>query len=45
MDILRVYDNTNIDVSHPFVLESNGGEIHFVADPPPPWLMEALDMS
>jgi len=45
MDILRVYDNTNIDVSHPLVLESHGGEIRFVADPPPAWLLEALDMS
>lgn len=45
MDVLRVYDNTNVDASHPLVLESHGGEIRFVADPPPAWLLEALDVS
>ena len=45
MDIVRVYDNTNIDVSHPLVLESHRGEIRFLANPAPAWLLEALDFS
>ena len=31
LDTVWVYDNTDIDASHPLVLEARGGEIHFVA--------------
>jgi predicted ABC-type ATPase len=43
-DVVWVYDNTNIDVTHPLVLEVHQGEIHFVAGQLPVWLSEALDL-
>jgi predicted ABC-type ATPase len=44
LDIVWVYDNTNIDASHPLVLEAYRGEIRFLVDDPPRWLKDALDM-
>ena len=44
MDTLWVYDNTDIDASHPLVLEARKGEIRFLAENPPAWLKEALDL-
>ena len=43
IDMVWVYDNTDIDASHPLVLEARHGEIYFVADNPPEWLNSALD--
>lgn len=40
-----VYDNTQVDASHSLVLHAAEGEIHFLADQPPTWLTEALDLS
>ena len=45
LDAVWIYDNTDIDASHPLVLEARDGEIHFVADRPPDWLKAALDLS
>jgi hypothetical protein len=45
LDVVWVYDNTTIDASHPLVLEARHGEICFLADTPPVWLREALDLS
>lgn len=45
MDVVWVYDNTNLDVSHPLVLEARNGEIHFLCDNPPRWLRAALGVS
>ena len=45
LDIVRVYDNTNIDASHPLVLEAHSGQIRFLVDNPPQWLKDALDLS
>jgi len=42
-DTVWVYDNTSIDARHPLVLESRDGEIQFLADTPPNWLIQALD--
>jgi len=44
LDIVRVYDNTAIDASHPLVLEAQNGEICFLVDHPPEWLKNALDL-
>jgi predicted ABC-type ATPase len=44
-NLVRVYDNTALDASHRLVLETHGGEIQFLADDPPDWLMKALEMS
>jgi predicted ABC-type ATPase len=44
MDTLWVYDNKNIDASHPLVLEASVGEIQFIAADAPGWLKEALDL-
>lgn len=44
-DTVWVYDNTSIDASHPLVLEACEGEIQFLADPPPRWLIEALGLT
>lgn len=44
-DTVWVYDNTSIDASHPLVLESRDGEIQFLADTPPNWLIQALDLA
>jgi predicted ABC-type ATPase len=38
LDIVWIYDNTDLDASHPLVLEARDGEIHFVVDRPPDWL-------
>lgn len=43
--VVWIYDNIEIDASHPLVLEARDGEIHFVADRPPDWLRAALDLS
>jgi len=45
LDLVWVYDNTELDASHPLVLETRGGEIQYLADDPPSWLNEALDLS
>jgi predicted ABC-type ATPase len=45
LDIVWVYDNTDIDASHPLVLEARSGEIRFLADNAPQWLKGALDLS
>ena len=45
IDSVLVYDNTNIDASHPLVLEAINGEIRFVANDAPEWLMAAIDTS
>ena len=45
LDVVWIYDNTEIDAGHPLVLEARDGEIHFVADRPPDWLRAALDLS
>ena len=42
LDAVWIYDNTDIDASHPLVLEARDGEIHFVADRPPDLLLESL---
>ena len=44
IDILWVYDNTDIDASHPPVLEARQSEIRFLAENPPKWLKEALNL-
>lgn len=45
LDLVRVYDNTELDASHPLVLEARNGQIQFLADDPPGWLNQALDDS
>ena len=45
LDLVWVYDNTELDASHPLVLETRNGEIQFLADDPPRWLNKALDLS
>ena len=45
MDILWVYDNTSIDASHPLILEARNGEICFLADGAPAWLIATLELS
>jgi hypothetical protein len=35
LDVVWIYDNTDIDASRPLVLEARDGQIHFVADRPP----------
>ena len=45
LDLVWVYDNTELDASHPLVLETRNGEIQFLADDPPGWLNKALDLS
>jgi predicted ABC-type ATPase len=45
LDAVWVYDNTDIDASHPLVLEARHGEICFVVEHPPLWLREALALS
>ena len=45
LDVVWVYDNTDINASHPLVLEARNGEIHFIVESPPDWLSEALDLS
>jgi predicted ABC-type ATPase len=45
LDAVWVYDNSNIDASHPLVFESRHGEICFLIDRPPRWLSVALDLS
>ena len=45
LDVVWVYDNTDIDASHPLVLEARNGEIHFIVESPPDWLSVALDLS
>lgn len=45
LDLVWVYDNTELDASHPLVLETRNGEIQFLADDPPSWLNKALDLS
>jgi len=42
IDVVWVYDNTDIEASHPLVLETVHGEIRFVAEDPPKWLRAAL---
>lgn len=44
LDLVWVYDNTEIDASHSLALEARNGEIHFLADDPPGWLSSALDL-
>jgi len=44
MDILWVYDNSDIDASHPLLVEARDGEIRFLAQNPPAWLREAIDL-
>lgn len=44
LDLVWVYDNTELDASHPLVLETRNGEIQFLADDPPSWLNKALDL-
>lgn len=41
-DVVWVYDNTAIDASHPLVLEARNGEILFLTDNPPRWLVESV---
>ena len=43
IDVVWVYDNTDIEATHPLVLETYHGEIRFVVDDPPEWLRAALD--
>ena len=43
MDLLEVYDNSAPGGPPVRVLESHNGEITFVADDAPPWLLAALD--
>lgn len=45
MNTLWVYDNTSIDATHPLILAARDGEIEFLADAPPRWLQEALELS
>ena len=45
MDILWVYDNSSIDASHPLVLEAREGEICFLTDDAPTWLIAVLGLS
>jgi len=45
MDILWVYDNTSIDASHPLILEARNGEICFLAEAAPAWLIASLELS
>lgn len=45
LDLVWVYDNTELDASHPLVLETRNGEIQYLADDPPSWLSKALDPS
>ena len=45
LDLVWAYDNTELDASHPLVLETRNGEIQFLADDPPSWLNKALDLS
>ena len=45
LDVVRGYDNTAIDASHPLVLEARNGEIRFLADNPPYWLVKSLDLT
>lgn len=42
LDVVWVYDNTDINASHPLMLETRNGEIHFLVDDPPGWLTTAL---
>ena len=42
LDVVWVYDNTDINSSHPLVFEAHSGEIHFLVDNPPDWLRAAL---
>lgn len=44
LDFVWVYDNTAVDASHPLVLEACNGEIRFVTDDPPRWLVRSLDL-
>lgn len=44
LDLVWAYDNTELDASHPLVLETRNGEIQFLADDPPSWLNKALDL-
>jgi predicted ABC-type ATPase len=44
LDVVWVYDNTDIGASHPLVLEARDGEIHFLIDNPPRWLSAALEI-
>ncbi len=44
LDIVWVYDNTEIDASHPLVLEARNGEIRFLINDPPRWLVACLDL-
>lgn len=44
LDVVRVHDNTDIDASHPLVLEARNGEIRFLIGNPPRWLRETLDL-
>jgi len=44
-DVVWIYDNTDIDASHPLVFEARKGEICFLVDDPPVWLKKALDIS
>ena len=45
LDVVWVYDNTAIDASHPLVLEARNGEIRFLIDNPPYWLLKSLDLA
>jgi len=45
LDFVWVYDNTDIDASHPLVLEARNGEIRFLKENPPRWLRETLHVS
>jgi predicted ABC-type ATPase len=45
LDVVWVYDNTAIDASHPLVLEARKGEIRFLTDNPPYWLVKSLDLA
>ncbi len=42
MDLLNVYDNSAPGRSPVLILESHLGEVQFVADGAPPWLLAAL---
>ncbi|MCC6585498.1 MAG: hypothetical protein IT168_02160 [Bryobacterales bacterium] len=44
IDLVRVYDNTPLDASHPLVLEAGGGDIQFIAAELPVSLSKALDL-
>ncbi len=44
LDVVWVYDNTDIGASHPLVLEARDGEIHFLVHNPPRWLSAALEI-